>query len=359
MNIAIISPNKDSYSETFIKAQKDRLKGRVFYYYDGFLPRRLEGNGSILIKYGNIKKRLGMLEADILSESVIKSFKKNKIEIVLAHYGPTGEAVASICKKLNIPLVVHFHGYDASVRSVILRNNKYVKTFDISHKVIAVSKTMVKDLQKLGCPKHKLVYNPCAPDPIFYKVQPNYKNNQFIAIGRFTDKKAPYYTILAFSKVIAHYSDAKLIYAGQGELFNTCKNLVKYLGIEASVDFKGVINQIEFKELLQSSIAFVQHSITAENGDKEGTPVAVLEASLAGLPVIATKHAGIPDVIIHNKTGLLSEEHDVDTMVIHMKTILADKNYAQKLGEQGKIRINNMFNMSNHISNIENVLFSK
>ena len=71
---------------------------------------------------------------------------------------------------------------------------------------------------------------------------------------------------------------------------------------------------IELVQHLKSSTAFAQHSITAENGDMEGTPVGIVEASYAGLPVISTFHAGIPDVINNRETGLLVEEHDVEEM---------------------------------------------
>ncbi len=68
--------------------------------------------------------------------------------------------------------------------------------------------------------------------------------------------------------------------------------------------------------------AFVQHSVEAENGDSEGTPVAVLEAQCSGLPVVATRHAGIADVVIDGETGFLSEEGDVDRMAQNMIKVL-------------------------------------
>jgi len=167
MNIAILSPNKNSYSETFIKIQKDNLAGNIFYYYDGAIPCKLEGIGSIIVKYANLKRRIGLIDNDIRLASLKISFRKHKIDVVLAQYGPTGNAVSSLCKALNIPLVVHFHGYDASVYSVIKRNNAYNEAFNVAKKIIAVSKEMVCDLELLGCPTQNIVYNPCAPDNSF------------------------------------------------------------------------------------------------------------------------------------------------------------------------------------------------
>lgn len=75
--------------------------------------------------------------------------------------------------------------------------------------------------------------------------------------------------------------------AGDGYLHNTVKNLARFLGIERQVFFPGVIPPESFADYLKESLAFFQHSITAKNGDMEGTPVAILEAGAAGLPVIS------------------------------------------------------------------------
>ena len=132
-------------------------------------------------------------------------------------------------------------------------------------------------------------------------------------------------------------------------MLNTCNNLVKTLHIEDAVSLPGKITPAEFQELLKNATAFVQHSVIAENGDSEGTPLAVLESSAAGLPVISTKHAGIPDVIIDRETGYLVDEHDVDGMARAMLKVLEDIDAAKKMGEAGKQRIKTDFSMEKYI----------
>jgi glycosyltransferase involved in cell wall biosynthesis len=242
------------------------------------------------------------------------------------------------------------------LKEVIFQCQNYDEVFASASKVVVVSKYMYKILLDLGCPENKLVYNVYGPRPEFHEIKPNYNKEQFIAVGRFVDKKAPYYTIVSFNKVVQKYPEARLLMAGNGELLNTCKNLVKYLGLEHNVKFLGVISQEELRKLLENSIGFVQHSIRAESGDMEGTPLAILEASAAGLAVIATNHAGIPDVIIHEQTGLLCEEHDVEAMSNNMLRLLDDVAFAKQLGQKGKVHILEFYSMKRHISKLDSVL---
>jgi glycosyltransferase involved in cell wall biosynthesis len=100
----------------------------------------------------------------------------------------------------------------------------------------------------------------------------------------------------------------------------------------------------------------VQHSVTALNGDQEGTPVAIMEASAAGLPVIATLHAGIPDVIIDGTTGFLVPEHDVDAMSEKMLSLLENKTLAKQFGNNGKERIKIHFSLKRYLDVIDDVI---
>jgi colanic acid/amylovoran biosynthesis glycosyltransferase len=361
INLAILSPSENAYSETFIQAHKS-LKGvNVFYYFGGSLPSKygmgeelaLKGTDKLFFK---IRHKLSAASS-FMEESVISSFKKNKINCVLAEYGPTGSAVMNICQQLRIPLLVHFHGYDASADFVFRKfSEKYKDMFAYSSIVFAVSKKMTEKLIAIGCPAEKIICNIYGPQNFFFDLKPDYTSQNFIAVCRFVDKKAPYYSILAFEKVHREFPQAKLIMVGAGVLLNVCKNLVKYLYLEDKVIFKDILTPEQIKTEMENSLAFIQHSITALNGDSEGTPVAVLEASAAALPVISTRHAGIPDVIIDGETGFLVEEHDVEGMASAMKEILSDPGLARKMGKKGRERIKKNFTLERHLGIIEEAI---
>ncbi len=360
MNIALISPSKKSYSETFIQAHKERLKGNIFYYFNGEVPTELEGGIVINSRRTRIldilKGHFKLNRFSLAEQAVITSFRENKIDVVLAEYGDTAQKILKICNELKLPLIVHFHGYDASVSQIIKYHQNYKEVFEMASYVVVVSKKMYQDLLSLGCPEQKLVYNVYGPQDDFFKVHPKFSKQQFISIGRFVDKKAPYNLILSFLKVIEKFPETKLIMAGDGQLLDTCKNLVKYYRLEANISFVGVISPEKYREYLLESLAFVQHSITAANGDSEGTPVGILEASAAGLPVISTKHAGIPDVIVNGKTGLLVEEHDVDGMAENMIKLMGNTEIAKELGTNGKKYIKDNFTLKRHIGVLDELI---
>jgi colanic acid/amylovoran biosynthesis glycosyltransferase len=88
----------------------------------------------------------------------------------------------------------------------------------------------------------------------------------------------------------------------------------------------------QIKALMQQSRCFVQHSATAKSGDKEGTPVTILEAGSSGLAIVSTRHAGIKEAVINGETGFLVEENDIQGMADCMIKIAGDVNLAVELG---------------------------
>lgn len=362
--IAIISPNQNAYSETFIQAHRN-INADVFFYYGGAIPSYFEGTGFIgpnPSKYNRIKsfikRKIKLQKLSDHEEAFAKSLIKNKIDTVFAEYGTTGASVLSLCKHYNIPLVTIFHGFDASKKEIIdSYKQRYYDLFGYATSVIAVSSPIKNKLIELGCHPEKIVHTPCAPNDKFLAIRPTFQEQKsFVAIGRFVNKKAPYYTILAIKKVAEKHPNVKLYFGGEGELLETCRNLVNYFRLEDNIKLLGRITPDEYVDILSNVSGFIQHSITAENGDMEGTPVAVLEASAAGIPVIATKHAGIPDVIIDQETGLLIDEHDVDGMAENIIKIIESPELGKKLGEKGKQKVKDNFTMDKHLRNIEKAL---
>ena len=180
-----------------------------------------------------------------------------------------------------------------------------------------------------------------------------------LAVGRFVAKKGPLYTLRAFQLCLQRSnvsSAAQLWMVGDGPLLANAQRFVAQNAMQDKVVFAGVCSQELVAERMRQVRAFVQHSLVAPDGDSEGSPVAVMEAQLSGLPVIATRHAGIPDVVLDGQTGLLVEEGDVEAMAEAMQTLLEDSQKAQRFGQEGRRRVLNNFTVEHHLRGVTELL---
>jgi colanic acid/amylovoran biosynthesis glycosyltransferase len=347
LNLCIAHPGNNSYSETFIRAHIDCLPTRVFELYNGhWLPEYDGETNSPIIKSWRRQadKLLGRLARKrgryFRSRAVRRYLKHYGIAAVLAEYGPTGVALASICHDSGIPLIVHFHGFDA-YRDDVLETQGYIERYQEIFRgaaaLIAVSQDMRDQLISLGAPAGKIYVNPCGVDvDVFEEIDAGSDPVRFLSTGRFVDKKAHYLTILAFQKVLEQIPDATLTVLGGGPLLEVCERIVTGLGIADNVNLPGPVPHQVVKDELRKASVFVLHSVRSYGNDSEGTPVAVLEASSIGLPVISTRHAGIKDAVADNETGFLVNEGDIDGMSEKMLVLARDPALRRKMGIAGR-----------------------
>ena len=365
MKIAILSPQETNQAETFIQNHITHLPFDKLVIFGGNFPYKTVDDKSLLwqsrwVKFSNvIRKILGLSLRNFKELQLKKLLKKNQIDLVFAEYLITGAEVHQVCKALNIPIIAIALGYEISQYNVIEQYKaKYKSLFQYAKKIVVVSNHMTANLLALECPEDKIVYSPAGPSDDFFELSPSFNNKQLLAVGRFVDKKAPQLTIKAFNGVLNYYPNAQLIMAGDGPLLETCESLVKELNIEKSVDFIGRISREQHKQLLEGSYMFVQHSRIAKNGDSEGTPVAILEASAAGLPIVSTQHAGIPQVVKADESGFLVPENDVTAMTEKMVALLQNKDLAIQFGSEGKTYVKGHFTLKNHVESISNCILS-
>ena len=104
---------------------------------------------------------------------------------------------------------------------------------------------------------------------------------------------------------------------------------------------------------MRQARVFVQHSLVAPDGDSEGNPVAVMEAQLSGLPVVAM-HAGIPEVVIDGQTGLLVEEGDLG-MASAIERLLQDPALSAQLAA-GSCHVKEGFTLQKHLVDLTRFL---
>lgn len=360
MRLCIVSPNRNAWSETFIANHIAHLPGVTLTLTDGHLPKR-DVDGEPLLAPTLLKRvvqRVRKAEpAQVLRDTVIRRLRKQRIDHVLAEYGPTGEAMLPVCRAAGIPLVVHFHGIDAFHTKLLKDHANYKALFAGAAAVVVVSREMEKQLLSLGCPRNNLHYN-CYGIEVdrFHPADVARSPKRFLAVGRFVDKKAPHLTLMAFHKAWQQDPELRLTMAGEGPLWESTKQMSSAHGLQDVVSFPGVITNDQVAEAMRGARAFVQHSVITADNDHEGTPLSILEAMASGLPVISTRHAGIPDVVQHGVSGLLGEERDIGAMASHLLELAAEPERAAHMGAAGRAHVEQHHRLEDSIASLSAII---
>lgn len=364
-NLCIVQPHVGVVSETFIRAHAQRLPANttVVHSTKGNVP--MIGECPVLdqglVSRGARKLQRWWYHRDWSWQSTqayLAAINKTRAHAVLAEYGPSAVALLDACKISKVPLIAHFHGYDASKTEVVERlKDDYLRLFREAAAIVVVSREMEEALVAFGASPgctHRIVYG--VDCNLFRPRAQKPDRPVFVAVGRFVEKKGPHLTLLALAGVVKNCPEVRLRMIGDGPLLGVCYDLSVALGVAGQVEFLGAQPQERVAWELSHCSAFVQHSIRASDGDCEGTPVAVLEASASGVPVIATRHGGIEDVVIDGATGMLVREKDVNGMAAAMMKIIDDPSLAARLGETGRKRVSSLFNMEKSISSLWQVI---
>jgi glycosyltransferase involved in cell wall biosynthesis len=308
------------------------------------------GPGSYLASRSVVPLGLRWLQRKVTGRSVAaqdthaleRFLLSNEIDAVLAEYGPTAVSVMEACEQAGVPLIAQFHGYDAYRESLLAEFEKgYRQLFKSAAAVVGVSTHMCEQLAKLGAPADKLFHNACGAEVPSETPETSAKEQvpTFLMVGRLVEKKAPFVSILAFAELVKAVPDARLEVIGDGPLKSPCAQLAKALSVDDRITFSGARPHDYVLKAMTRVSGFVQHSVRAPDGDMEGTPVGVLEAMGMGLPVVATRHGGIQDIIEEGVTGLLVDEYDAGSMQAAMHKIATDPAYASELGKKARAAV--------------------
>ena len=293
-----------------------------------------------------------------------KIYNEKGIRLIHSHFGPSGLEILPLTKQLRIPLVVTFHGYDASI---LLNNELYIKNlkklFSYAH-IVTVSYQMKKELKNIVTNNDNFSVIRCGiPVDLFSFVKREdlsrkfYRNESitFLQISNFVEVKGHKFTVEAFRKFLDFYKNAKLVLAGDGNTKESINNLCAALGIQDKVFFPGLVNEKEVKKLLEEADVFLHHSVGLQNGVKEGLPTVIMEAMATGLPVISSYHSAIPELIEDGINGFLVEERNIDQ---YYKAMLNLKNTPATMGISARKQIIENFNLEHESKKLMNLYYS-
>lgn len=276
-------------------------------------------------------------------------------DIIHAHFaGNSATWALNISRMLGIPFVITAHAYDIYIDPDV---DDLREKFEDAAKVITISNYNMDYLLKLliGCSEQKFVIIRCGIDlnKFEYIERTDKDSIKILFVGRLVEKKGASYAIEAFNKALKDNQNIELRMIGDGPLKDELNELIHKLNLKGKVVLLGAQPQsMVLKEMADADIFFLP-SLTAENGDREGSPVSILEAEATGLPVVSTIHTGIPEIVIDGKAGFLAPEKDTLAMAERLKQLITDPELRAKMGKAGRAHVETNYDRKNEIDNLE------
>lgn len=297
---------------------------------------------------------------------LVRELDRRVPKLIHAHFGVDGVQALPLARRLGIPLITTFHGFDATMNVISLLTSRSPSLINyVLHKrglarhgqlFLCVSRFIRERLLAQGFPEgrtrlHYIGININAIKPR----SPFEAGNVILHVARLVEKKGTQYLLRAFAKIEQDFPEMRLRIIGDGPLALPLMQLSKELGIGNKVEFVGPQPHTCVVASMRTAQVFVVPSITARNGDTEGLPIVLLEACATGVPVIGTHHAGIPEAIEDGSTGYLVPERDVEALADRLSRLLASRELREAMGKAARRLVEERFDLRQQCVLLENI----
>jgi colanic acid/amylovoran biosynthesis glycosyltransferase len=284
--------------------------------------------------------------------------ERHGADLMHIYFGHTGVHLLPFIEQWDKPCVVSFHGADVAHKPEIKDYpGKLRRLFNAVPLVFARSQSLADRLTHLGCPPEKLRINrtgiPLSEFPFVDREPPRDGKWRVVQACRLIPKKGIATSLRAFAIFKKDNAGAEFFIAGKGPLQPELEMLAGGLGILRDVHFVGFLSQPKLLDLYASSHVFLHPSEISPNQDQEGVPNSVLEAMATGLPVVATRHGGIPEAVDHGRTGFLVAEEDHVGLANAMQLITSSPVLLKRMGQRAQATVVERFEQDTQIDQLE------
>jgi colanic acid/amylovoran biosynthesis glycosyltransferase len=272
-----------------------------------------------------------------------------------------------LARHLKTPQITMFYGYDATMLPTQhpFWRKRYRRLFESGNLFLVEGDNMKRTLEGLGCPEDKIRVFHLGVDLDRFPFQERSLREgeplRLLAAGSFREKKGISYAVEAFARAKKEFPRMTLTIIGDAVGKETEEKqrilaIVASSGLQDEVQFLGFQPHERFLEELQRHHVFISPSVVASNGDTEGgSPVAITEASAAGLPVISTFHCDIPEVVLHNVSGRLSRERDEKGLADSILFFARDPQKLAEYGREGRRHIEENYNITRQLTALNGI----
>lgn len=201
----------------------------------------------------------------------------------------------------------------------------------------------------LGCDPQKIRVLGSGIDCSRFAFKPRYfpvdGRIQIATTARLTEKKGIEYSIRAVAKLLNTYPNLEYNIVGDGALRDDLQRLIDELGASHSIRLLGWMQQREVVQVLEHSHLFVAPSVTAADGNQDAPVNTLKEAMAMGLPVVATRHGGIPELVQEGTSGLLVPERDAEAIAQALASLIDHPDRWVDMGKAGRAYVEAHYDM--------------
>jgi len=354
-------------SETFIREQGESLRGFVPHYVGArrlpglSLPSErtsvLRGEGTL----GRVADIFGRLTGTVGSRA--PELERLEPALIHAHFGPDGVAALPLSRLLGVPLIVTFHGYDATTsdehaRRSSLRQALYVRRrSELAARAslfLAVSQFVKGRLIAQGFPEDRIVVHYIGVDTdSFQSSAAREREPVVLFVARLVEQKGCEHLIRAMELVQRAHPEVELVVIGEGPQRKSLE--AKAAACLTRYRFLGVQPPEEVRSWMRRARVFCVPSITMDSGAEEGFGIVFAEAQAAELPVVSYASGGIPEAVGHGETGFLAPEGDWQGLAAHLQTLLGSVALERSFGVAGRDRVMARFDLRSQTAMLEEI----
>jgi glycosyltransferase involved in cell wall biosynthesis len=337
---------------------------RFRYFFSAW--ESLAYQGGILEKLKQKPIRYGLVPFFVMGEllALVRVLRQWHVDLIHAHWlFPQGMValLARLFFKSRPPLLCTSHGGDLFGLHGFLFES--MKRFILRHSdaITVVSRAMREEVLRYVTGHAQLHVIPMGVDlqNRFVPLQTRPEDGSLLFVGRLVEKKGLRYLIQALPLILRQYPDIKLRIAGDGPEKTALRRQVMELKIDEQVQFLGPVENDALPHLYQTSEVVIFPSVIADDGDREGFGLVLVEALGCECAVVATDLPAMQDIVTDGKTGLIVPQKNVEVLAEKVVNLLNNRSLARSLGERGREYVLERYNwdliVRKYVSLIESI----
>ena len=286
--------------------------------------------------------------------------ERERVDLIHAHFGTHGARCLRAKRGSGLPMLTTFYGADASQEARLPEwQRRYRRLFAEGEGFLVEGNGMKEQLVRIGCPEEKVQVCHLGVDVERIRFREREPDGcvRFLICAGFKEKKGIPYALRGLARAREERDfPFELVMIGDGPDRVQLEQLVGELGMEEQILFRGMQPYAEVLAELDRCHVLLQTSVTAADGDSEGgAPVILLDAQAAGLPVVGSLHADIPEYVVDGRSGLLAPERDVEGVADCIRCLVDVPERWGEMGRAGRRHVEENYNAALQGENLEGI----